>query len=352
MVPQKTFCNRDTGAVVHTGSPLRLFFYDHSPYAYSLLNPLVKALVHDDPRFSEGRYLFERCADPEHADFLVFPCDLNYFEDREDEVPPLLPFYAGNEHRHVFFDRRDRGSPLAPGTPVHFRASVHRRDLSPSVICVPYLEPVDNFFIRAHQRRDICYDLSFVGERTDFRERLVASLSRAAGDVYFRLRPRFYFGGYMACRGGPTLAPDVARAQRREYVESALRSRFVLAPMGYGTNSFRFFEALSLGVPPVLVSEDCALPFEDVVDYDAICLRFEASDPDLTERILAAVRGLDDRQYARMCKLGLLYFHTYLSPRNVLFLLHDALGAANRGRSADDASRFAAVASPSDGGAS
>lgn len=319
------FHNAETGAAVQKFLPIRLFFYDHSAFSYSLLNPLAKALLCGDSRFAEGRYLFEVSSDPEHADFLVFPCDLNYFEHREHEAFELMPYYAGNEARHVFFDRRDGGDLLSPGTAVHFRPSLQRHEVSRSVICIPYLEPVDNFFGYLHQPRDIRYDLSFLGERTDFRERLLDSLKREITSVCFHLRADFFFGGYMAHRPATKSEPEVTNAHRQEYIETIRRSRFVLAPKGYGTNSFRFYEALSLGVPPILVSDDCALPFERHVDYDAICLRFDARDPDVAVRIKDAVLSVDQARYERLCRLGRLYFDTYLSPRNFLFLSYEAL---------------------------
>lgn len=325
--PEKVFNNPETGAVVQTFSPIRVFFYDHSAYPYNLLNPLAKAVLYEDSRF-EGGYLFEHSFDPDAADFLVFPCDLNYFEKREDEVLELLDFYSGNEARHVFFDRRDHGEPLSPRTAIHLRASVERKDLSPSLICIPYLEPIDNFFSYLRRPREIRYDLCFIGERTQFRERLLCGLQDVVGSVYFRLRNDFFFGTYMAnaaALNGMKSTVEVARAQREEYIDVMRSSRFCLAPKGFGANSFRFYEALSLGVPPILVSDDCALPFEDLVNYDEICLRFDAREPDVALQIQEAIQGMLHSRYERLCRMGRLYFDAYLSCRNFLFLLYDNL---------------------------
>jgi hypothetical protein len=332
----KVFLNSETRAFVECFVPIQVYIYDSSGYPYALLNPLAKALMHDDPRFAEGRYLFDVVHDPEEADLLVFPCDLNYFEHREDEIFKSLPHYSQNEARHVFFDRRDTGRPVAPGTAIHFRTSLERQKVSPSMICIPYLEPIDNYFSYHRQPVNVLYDISFLGEWTEFREELITALHGHTDRVYFRLRESFFFGNYMS-RAHSSGSDEVANSQREEYIQVTRQSRFVLAPMGHGLNSFRFFEAFSLGVPPILVSRDCALPFEHLIDYDAICLRFDACDPDVAAKIAAAVKSIEPCQHEEMRRLGRLYFDAYLSPRNIMFLLHQFLERAMQRRGCERA---------------
>lgn len=54
-------------------------------------------------------------------------------------------------------------------------------------------------------------------------------------------------------------APGRLSGQRR-YVETMMRSRFSVCPRGVGTGTLRLFEAMSLGVAPVLVSDRYVLP--------------------------------------------------------------------------------------------
>src|SRR5271166_149639 len=49
-------------------------------------------------------------------------------------------------------------------------------------------------------------------------------------------------------------------AQRREYVEEILRSKFVLCPRGQGTVSHRLFEVMQLGRVPVIIADDWVEP--------------------------------------------------------------------------------------------
>lgn len=94
-------------------------------------------------------------------------------------------------------------------------------------------------------------------------------------------------------------------------------------------NSFRFYEALSLGVPPILVSSDCALAFSGRVDYRRFCVSVEEDDPGAVDAICAAL-AIDDQRYAEMCRQARLHYDTWLSPRNYLYLLHQALLGALR----------------------
>lgn len=109
-----------------------------------------------------------------------------------------------------------------------------------------------------------------------------------------------------------------------EFIEVIRQSRFALALPGYGLNTFRFFEALSLGVPPVLVSDDAALPFEDVVEYDGFCIKVENS-PSVSSDIKLAIDRISQIEYTRMCLLSRLHYDTFLSCQNFLPLLYNAL---------------------------
>ncbi|HEX6715458.1 MAG TPA: exostosin family protein [Pyrinomonadaceae bacterium] len=328
----ETFCSPVTKAYIHSYKPLRLYVYDYQNFPYGTLNVLVKAKVFDDARYSEGRHLFRLVEEPDDADFFVFPCDLNYFENREEQIYEHLHFYDGNESRHVFFDHRDRPEPFPKDNSIRFKASLHQAYVSDVVICIPYVEPVDNFFWYLLARRSIKYQLSFVGSGTPFRERILESL-KSIDPSYFKLRKHFFHGGYLQFEGARRMTeeetPSVKRALREEYINISLQSKFVLALRGYGLNSFRFFEALSLGVPPILVSRDCALPYTNLVNYDDICIRIDESDADLVERIKEAVYSTDEDTYLNMCRAGRLYYDGFFSSRNYLYLLYNALRRAD-----------------------
>lgn len=55
----------------------------------------------------------------------------------------------------------------------------------------------------------------------------------------------------------------------RFFVRQCLSSDLVLAPRGYGGSSFRFFEAMQFGVPPILLGDFDTRPFKGLIDWDS-----------------------------------------------------------------------------------
>jgi hypothetical protein len=64
----------------------------------------------------------------------------------------------------------------------------------------------------------------------------------------------------------------------RFFVRSTLRSHLALCPRGYGGSSFRFFESLQLGVPPLLLSDLDTRPFKNFIDWSRASLFAQSTD--------------------------------------------------------------------------
>jgi hypothetical protein len=100
----------------------------------------------------------------------------------------------------------------------------------------------------------------------------------------------------------------------RAFVRMTMASFVALAPRGYGGSSFRFFEAMQLGVVPILIGEHDTRPFKSFIDWDRCS--FYVPDPnnlpallgslsraDLLERGRAAARiYLSDIAYGSWCR--------------------------------------------------
>ncbi|WP_203781531.1 exostosin domain-containing protein [Paractinoplanes rishiriensis] len=307
---------------------MRVYIYKSGSLPHVMLNPIAKALLHDDPRFQEGRWLYELTTDPDAADILTPPYDVAYFEDRIDELQSALPHYSGAAERHVFFDSRD--DPAIPdflAESVFLKASLHSAAAGPRRVCLPYTERIDNFFPRFAEEPELRYDVSFVGEVSQTREPIIAAV-RASGLRARVVDRRQNYYGPPQLRGADRLetAGTPQRTKwRKEFLDITMRSRFVLAVPGYGLNSFRFYEALSLGVPPLLIDENAALPFPQHINYDEFCLRLSLSDDNLSESIKGAVEAVGDERWQQMRKLARHTFDTYLSTFNLLFLLYQAI---------------------------
>ncbi|KAJ1288093.1 hypothetical protein BS78_02G063200 [Paspalum vaginatum] len=82
------------------------------------------------------------------------------------------------------------------------------------------------------------------------------------------------------------------------YTDMMRRSRFCLCPGGYEVASPRLAEAIYLECVPVVVDDgEYALPFADVLNWDAFSVRVRVADIPRLKEILAAV---SPRQYIRM----------------------------------------------------
>lgn len=139
-------------------------------------------------------------------------------------------------------------------------------------IAIPLLKG-DLTYTSPKRRVHMC---SFMGataranDRTGVRSRMVDTLKD---------RPGYYFGN-----GSWT-----------DFVRVSTRSRFVLAPRGYGRTSFRLYEAIALGTIPVYVWDDIEwLPFKPWIEWDKAIISIQAKQLDELPMILESI---SDREY-------------------------------------------------------
>lgn len=90
---------------------------------------------------------------------------------------------------------------------------------------------------------------------------------------------------------------DVTPARLDTFTRLTERSRFTLCPRGFGTTSFRLYEAMQLGSVPVYVSDRHHLPWADELDWSRLAVLVRPDEiPDLAERL----RAIDEASYQRM----------------------------------------------------
>jgi hypothetical protein len=91
---------------------------------------------------------------------------------------------------------------------------------------------------------------------------------------------------------------NVQENQAKTFIDYTLKSKFCLAPRGYGRSSFRFFEAMLLDTVPVYFWDDIEwLPYKDVLDYSKFAVSIKNGDISKTYEIL---KGISDEQYVAM----------------------------------------------------
>lgn len=75
-----------------------------------------------------------------------------------------------------------------------------------------------------------------------------------------------------------------------DYVRLLSKSYIALAPRGYGGSSFRFYEAMQLGVVPALIGDIDTRPFKDFINWDQISFYAVKAD-DLIEKMKMHTKG-------------------------------------------------------------
>ena len=125
---------------------------------------------------------------------------------------------------------------------------------------------------------------SFVGSITH-------NVRKTMIDMY-RNNPRFH----ILTRDGWT--NQIHSGHQDQFTEVTLKSKFALAPRGYGRSSFRFFEILELRTIPIYIWNDIEwLPYKNVLDYDAFSISIHETELDILEEILM---NITEKKYNAM----------------------------------------------------
>lgn len=100
------------------------------------------------------------------------------------------------------------------------------------------------------------------------------------------------------CYGKKEWSSHISPDRSDQFIAITLRSKFCLAPRGYGRSSFRFFEAMLLDVIPVYIWDDkCWLPYQDDINYDTFSVSIHVDQIAQLHDILLAI---SDEKYEQM----------------------------------------------------
>ncbi len=129
------------------------------------------------------------------------------------------------------------------------------------------------------------YLASFIGTSTTHSIRqLLAKYISNKKDIYYFTREVW--------------VENVEEEDRKRFMEMTMRSKFCLAPRGYGRSSFRFFEAMLMDIIPVYFWNDIEwLPYKELIDYNKFSISIHSKDMDKLENRL---REVNEEEYGRM----------------------------------------------------
>lgn len=247
---------------------------------------------------------------PELADLFLFPY---YLENLTEwctieglwHFIETLPQFKARENQHVFFTDHDTQMPYHSSA-WWFRTSINAKDCDPHALALPYQTEDLNNHLHFDLHR-LQYHASFVGYLgpRKQRARLLESFERTQ-HLKVLIEPTVAFFGHQA--------PDKRVERRRRFLELSSSSLCILCPAGEGGNSIRFFEALSLGRLPVLLS-DCPLPFEDQIPYQRfVCRILPHQAEQAGELLLNWLSALGDEDVILRCREARQTWETWFAP--------------------------------------
>jgi hypothetical protein len=230
------------------------------PWAHSNYLRLIKAAE----RSTNNRY--ELAHDPASADILLFVEPK--FESQADIL--VAPLYKAFADKSVVLDFLDRPRPFVPGLYV---GMTHAQIPGGFFEGAAYIRVADNRLLESGLKRPIEPDLlfSFVGK--------VANADGVRSSLLGLRHPR-------------ALVIDRSSNQSEsdfDYVQTLLRSKFVLCPRGIGPSSWRLFETMRVGRVPVVISDDWVPPFG--IDWHSFVVRVRESDVPQIPSILSGMES-------------------------------------------------------------
>lgn len=203
---------------------------------------------------------FERTGNSSEADLYVIPGNFTKLFRTRDEMYARLPYFKGNEHRHVMMSIGEDNTVYdLPSIFLRSNLKTWMLERDENSIAIPW--PVEDFSTCVEPpSTGFTHDVSFHGWVST--KRRVTTRARAVGSCRdhtnlkcdFKVYPDFY---------GHQPAHEQA-VRRLEYKLSLQRSRIVLCPESIpGDIPYRFYEAMSAGRVAMLIGSDYVLPFED-----------------------------------------------------------------------------------------
>ena len=223
--------------------------------------------------------------DPALADVIVYPGALHTLRPSDLDK---LPYMREHEEKHVFFHNADHTDRYGKKC-LFIRCNLRPWNLEsdPNSIAWPWgVNPKGDLDQCIEVPSDgYKFDVSFVGWNSGLVRKVSArscqSNQRIKADV--AMYPDFY--GYIE-------DTDEGRRRRADFIRSLKESRIILCPESIpGVLPYRFFEAMAAGRFPLLIGNDYALPFSDLIPYDDFIARLANDDAPDAGDVVAEIRS-------------------------------------------------------------
>jgi hypothetical protein len=185
------------------------------------------------------------------------------------ELQKYLSSLDPNENYFIVCSHDDAPSEMLPPNTKVFAAGGNssKIDVEIPLTCAPHVHQED--CIRT-------IPISFVGSLTHPVRRIMAKELHQKPGVFMN-----------ASEWSPNVPPDSAEL----FKQITLRSIFSLCPRGYGTTSYRLYEAIQLGAIPIYVSDKHALPWKDELNWNEFCFIIKPSEIQNIHQIVLSSKG-------------------------------------------------------------
>lgn len=278
-------------------------------YDFSLLRPEPTYPTY--PKYHIGKYL-------EDYFFEFFLRNKEQFDKKNRILLPIswTTLYVQNQNldiqkylnvldpkdSYIVISQHDEGikQKLPPNT-IHFGAGGLGGGIPIPLICSPI-----PYEYKIEKEKDVF--CSFVGSMThSIRMKLYDTF--AENSNFYFTRPKEW-------------KQSVSDDELRAFCEITIRSKFALAPRGYGLSSFRLYEILQLGAIPVYVSDHHWLPFQHVIPWNEFCVIIYPHQIYDLENIL---KSISEERQLQMLEKGKEIWNDYFTLENCCKQILDML---------------------------
>lgn len=246
-------------------SALKMHDYASSPYS-TFMNQL------------RNRDIFPKIQ-PQDADYFLVPIGIVIPRRIMEPQPHIdyiikemcnqLEFFEEHRAKHIFFFLGDSFRPIDYlRQSIVFQTSCNKKN---SIRCLHYSSPITN-----KCKKDIVnakWDIGFQGCNTHAMRAEIQNLIPVYKNNGFKCiyMHQCWFNKFNQL---PRPTPEM----ESQAIEVMNDSKLILCPRGAGLNSIRFFEVLSYGRIPILITDNSSLPLRKSIDYGKFVIKVPEND--------------------------------------------------------------------------
>jgi hypothetical protein len=231
--------------------------------------------------------------DPDVADVFVIPPMIVYIDWGH------IPYFKGNEAKHVCINIRDNLLTDTPPDVMAFRCECMQKILKRNPSTIPWPWPVRDVRKEILCEDAIKYDISFRGwVHLDLCEKALQSIEKSSLNFHIYRTGKFW-----------AYIPEEEQIPlRRSFIDAMQSSLLTLSVLSLplGVIRYRFYESMAMGRMVVHINDFCTYPLEDRIDYSRFVIKIPASKVGKTGKIVeeylrthTSQEILENGQYAR-----------------------------------------------------